>query len=149
MSKNMTRHAWEVTYLCRNVTIVCGASYHLLGSWISWDSKIRFRLQVESYISNRWFSESQHLARYVSCHNAMAYDRASYSQQAVLRVWYSQRMLRASYSRRLQLRVWYSQRHPSGNGQCQWRNGQQDVKQLRWATGRRWHDGRHNVIGPK
>jgi hypothetical protein len=63
-----------VTYLRRNVTIVYGASYHLLGSQISRDSKIRFQLQVESHISNWQFSESRHLARYVSCHNAMAYD---------------------------------------------------------------------------
>jgi hypothetical protein len=63
-----------VTYLGRNVTIVCGASYHLLGSQISQDSKIQFRLQVESYISDWRFSESQHLASYVSRLNAMAYD---------------------------------------------------------------------------
>ncbi len=74
ISKIKTWHIWKVTYLRRNVTIVCGASYHLLGSWISWDSKIRFRLQVESYISNWQFSKSWHLARYVSRHNAMAYD---------------------------------------------------------------------------
>ncbi len=34
MSKIMTWYVWMVTYLCRNVTLVCGASYHLLGSWI-------------------------------------------------------------------------------------------------------------------
>jgi hypothetical protein len=39
--------------------------------------KIRFQLQVESYISDWRFSESQHLARYVSRHNAMAYDRVA------------------------------------------------------------------------
>ncbi len=75
ISKTMTWHVWMVTYLRRNVTMVCGASYHLLGSRISRDSKIRFWLQVESYISNWQFRESQHLARYVSCHNAMSYDR--------------------------------------------------------------------------
>ncbi len=66
VSKIMTWHVWKMTNLHRNVTIVCGAFYHLLGSWISWDSKIRFRLQIKSYISNWWFSESQLLARYVS-----------------------------------------------------------------------------------
>jgi hypothetical protein len=74
MSKIMMWHVWEVTYLRMNVTKVCGASYHLLGSRISQDSKIQFRLQVKSYISNWQFSESQHLASYVSRHNAMAYD---------------------------------------------------------------------------
>jgi hypothetical protein len=39
------------------------------------DSKIRFRLQVESYISDWLFSKSRLLASYVSCHKAMAYDR--------------------------------------------------------------------------
>jgi hypothetical protein len=38
------------------------------------DSKIRFRLQVESYISDWLFSELRLLASYVSCHKAMAYD---------------------------------------------------------------------------
>ncbi len=75
MSKIMTWHIWEVTYLCRNVTIVCGTSYHLLGSRISQDLKIRFRLQIESYISDWRFSELRHSARYASHHNAMAYDR--------------------------------------------------------------------------
>jgi hypothetical protein len=42
MSKTMTWYIWMVTYLCRKVTIVCGASYHLLGSQISQDLKIRF-----------------------------------------------------------------------------------------------------------
>ncbi len=74
MSKIMMCHVWEVTYLHGNVTIVCGASYHLLGSQISWDLKIRLWLQVESYISNWRFSESRHSARYDSRHNAMAYD---------------------------------------------------------------------------
>ncbi len=32
------------------------------------------QLQVESYISNKRFSKSGHLASYASCHNAMAYD---------------------------------------------------------------------------
>jgi hypothetical protein len=67
-----------VTYLRRNVTIVCGASYHLLGSRISQDLEIRFQLQVKSYISDWQFSESQHLARYVSRHNAMAYDSGAW-----------------------------------------------------------------------
>ncbi len=58
----------------RNVPVVCGASYHLLGYRISQDSKIRFRLQVESYISDWLFSESRLLASYVSRHKAMAYD---------------------------------------------------------------------------
>ncbi len=52
--------------LRRNVTIVCGTSYHLLGSRISRDSKIRFQLQVKSYISDWQFSKSQHLESYVS-----------------------------------------------------------------------------------
>ncbi len=76
MSKIMTWHVWKVTYLRRNVTIVCGVSYHILGSQISWDSKIWFWLQVESYISNWQFSKLRHSARYVSPHNAMAYDKA-------------------------------------------------------------------------
>ena len=58
------------------VPVVCGASYHLLGYRISQDSKIRFRLQVESYIGDWLFSESQLLASYVSRHKAMAYDNA-------------------------------------------------------------------------
>ncbi len=57
-----------VTYLRRNVTIVRGASYHLLGSRISRDSKIRFRLQVG----------------YVSRHNAMAMTLA-HTNEAVRR----------------------------------------------------------------
>jgi hypothetical protein len=63
-----------VTYSCRNVNIVRGASYHLLGSQISQDLKIRFQLQVEFYISDCQFSELQHLASYVSHHNAMTCD---------------------------------------------------------------------------
>ncbi len=62
LSKIKTWHIWKVTYLHRNVTIVCGATYHLLGSRISQDSKIRFWLQVKSYISDWRFSESRHLA---------------------------------------------------------------------------------------
>jgi hypothetical protein len=65
-----------VTILRRNVPVVCGTSYHLLGYQISQDSKIRFGLQVESYISDWLFSESRHLASYVSRHKAMAYDNA-------------------------------------------------------------------------
>jgi hypothetical protein len=46
-------------------------------TWTSnlfWDSKIRFNFKsnLTSAISN--FSKSRHLASYVSCHNAMAYD---------------------------------------------------------------------------
>jgi hypothetical protein len=63
-----------VTILRRNVPVVCGASYHLLGYRILQESKIRFRLQVKSYISNWLFSESRLLASYVSRHKAMAYD---------------------------------------------------------------------------
>ncbi len=65
-----------VTYPRRNVTMVCGASYHIFGSCIYLqDTKIRFRLQVESYISDWLFSELRLLASYVSRHKAMAYDR--------------------------------------------------------------------------
>jgi hypothetical protein len=32
------------------------------------------RLQVDSYISDKQFGQLQHLASYVSRHNAMAYD---------------------------------------------------------------------------
>ncbi len=63
-----------VTIPRRNVPVVCGASYHLLGYRISQDSKIRFRLQVKSYTSDWLFSESRLLASYVSRHKAMAYD---------------------------------------------------------------------------
>ena len=78
-SKIMTWYIWKVTYQHRKVTIVRGISYHLLGSWISWDLKIWFWLQVESYISNWRFSKLQHSASYVSCHNAMAYDTSKRS----------------------------------------------------------------------
>ncbi len=73
-SKMMTWYIWMVTYLRRNVTIVRGTSYHLLGSWISQDSKIRFWVQVKSYISNYNLANRNILASYVSCLNAMAYD---------------------------------------------------------------------------
>ncbi len=63
-----------MTILRRNVPVVCGASYHLLGYQISQDSKIRFQLQVKSYISGWLFSKSWLLASYVSRHKAMAYD---------------------------------------------------------------------------
>ncbi len=63
-----------VTILRRNVPVVCGASCHLLGYRILQDSKIWFRLQVESYISDWVFSKSWLLASYVSRHKAMAYD---------------------------------------------------------------------------
>ncbi len=59
------------------VPVVCGASYHLLGYRILQDSKIRFRLQVESYIGDWLFSKSRLLASYVSHHKAMAYDTAT------------------------------------------------------------------------
>ncbi len=75
MYKIMTWYFWMVTYLHKNVTIVHGASYHLLGSQIFWDLKIWLWLQVESYISDWQFSKSQHLASYVSRPNAMAYGR--------------------------------------------------------------------------
>ncbi len=75
MSKIMTWHVQKVTILRRNVPVVCGASYHLLGYWISQNSKIRFRLQVKSYISDWLFSKSRLLASYVSRHKAMAYDK--------------------------------------------------------------------------
>jgi hypothetical protein len=68
-----------VTILRRNVPRVCGASYHLLGYRILQDSKIRFQLQVESYISDWLFSESWLLASYVSRHKAMAYDSSTVS----------------------------------------------------------------------
>jgi hypothetical protein len=55
--------------------MVRGASYHIFGSCIYlYDTKIRFRLQVKSYISDWQFSKLRHLARYVSRHNAMAYE---------------------------------------------------------------------------
>jgi hypothetical protein len=56
-SKITMWYVWMITYLCRNVTIVRGVSYHLPGSWISQDLKIRFWLQVESYISDLRLSE--------------------------------------------------------------------------------------------
>jgi hypothetical protein len=69
-----------VTYPRRNVTMVRGASYHIFGSCIYLqDTKIRFQLQVESYIGNWLFSESRLLASYVSCHKAMAYDKEELS----------------------------------------------------------------------
>jgi hypothetical protein len=74
MSKNMTGHVKKVTILRRNVPVVCGVSYHLLGYRILQDSKIRFQLHVESYIGNWQFSKSRLLASYVSHHTAMAYD---------------------------------------------------------------------------
>ncbi len=78
-----------VTYLRKYVIIVCGTSYHLLGSQISQDSKIQFQLQVKSYISNWQFSALRHLARYVSRHNAMAYDIPFHqpSWQQILEFW--------------------------------------------------------------
>jgi hypothetical protein len=63
MSKNMMLYIWMVTYLCMNVTILDGASYHLLGSWISWVLKIWFWLQTKSYISDWGFSKLQHFSK--------------------------------------------------------------------------------------
>jgi hypothetical protein len=57
---------WYVVHLNTNLDLV---------SYLK-DTKIRFRLQVESYISDWQFSKWRHIASYVSCHNAMAYDRA-------------------------------------------------------------------------
>jgi hypothetical protein len=49
-----------------------------LTTYLDLASALRFkdlvRLQVKSYISDRLIIELQHLASYVSCHNAMAYD---------------------------------------------------------------------------
>ncbi len=77
MSKIIMWHVKKVTILHRNVPVVCGLSYHLLGYRISQDSKIRFLLHVESYIGDWQFSESRLLASYVSRHTAMAYDSRS------------------------------------------------------------------------
>jgi hypothetical protein len=60
-------------------------------TWISnlfWDSKIRFdfKLNPTSAISN--FRESQHLVRFVSRHNAMAYDNAA-SHTILTGGWYA------------------------------------------------------------
>jgi hypothetical protein len=49
-------------------------SYHLLGYQILQDSKIQFRLQVKTYISDWRLSKLRLLASYVSRHMAMAYD---------------------------------------------------------------------------
>jgi hypothetical protein len=69
----MTHQAEVVTYPCRNVTVVCDNTYLDLVSYLE-DTKIRFncKLNLTSVIGD--FSESQHLASYVSRHNAMAYD---------------------------------------------------------------------------
>ncbi len=45
-------------------------------------------------------------------------------------------MLKASYSQRAALRVWYSQRHPSGNRQQRWRNWQIGGKAIAMGDGR-------------
>ncbi len=78
----MTWYVWMVTYLCGDVTMVRGASYHLLGSHLFQDSKIRFdfKLNLTSAISS--FSKSWHLASYVSRHNAMAYDTCNSDSSA-------------------------------------------------------------------
>jgi hypothetical protein len=60
---------------------------YLLGYRILQDSKIRFRLQAESYISDWLFSESQLLASYVSRHKAMAYDKVEVARLKGLSVW--------------------------------------------------------------
>ncbi len=84
----ISHRAKVLTYPCRNA-MVCGASQHILGSWVSQDFKIRFWLQVESYISNWQFGKSRHLASYVSRHNAMAYDKWVFSSVTNwhLRIW--------------------------------------------------------------
>jgi hypothetical protein len=75
VSKIMKWYIFLLTCLCRNVTIVRGASYHLLGSQIFFrDSKIRFNFKSNLTLAISDISELQHLARYFSCHNAMAYD---------------------------------------------------------------------------
>jgi hypothetical protein len=51
------------------------------------DSKIRFRLQVESYISDWLFSESRLLASYVSLHKAMAYDKVRSLEEITKTFW--------------------------------------------------------------
>jgi hypothetical protein len=56
-----------MTILHKNVPVLCGASYHLLG--------FRFWLHVESYISDWQFSKSRLLMSYVFRHTAMAYDK--------------------------------------------------------------------------
>ncbi len=83
MSKKMTWHIKKVTILRRNVPVVYDASYHLLGYRILQDSKIQFRLQVESYISDWLFSKSRLLVSYVSRHKAMAYDRVLHFERPV------------------------------------------------------------------
>ncbi len=114
ISKIMTWYIWKVTYRCRNVTIVCGASYHLLGSQISWDSKIWFWLQVKSHISDWRFSESQYLARYVSRHNAMAYDMLLTSFFAPFLVAWDSNFLSHFYTFRTSTTTSYMRPHISG-----------------------------------
>jgi hypothetical protein len=61
--------------------MVCGASYHLLGSRIlfqDWKIWFSFKSDLTSAMSN--VSELQHLASYVSRHNAMAYDTHSHNE---------------------------------------------------------------------
>ncbi len=94
ISKIMMWHVEMVTILRRNVPVVCGTSYHLLGYQISQDSKIRFWLQVKSYISDWLFSKSRLLASYVSRHKAMAYDtnpmtKATMIRRMILLFWIS------------------------------------------------------------
>ncbi len=75
MSKTMTQYVWMVTYLRKNVTIVCGASYHLLWSWIfvkirrSGSTSSQILHQEWAILANRNILES-----HVSRHNAMVYD---------------------------------------------------------------------------
>jgi hypothetical protein len=71
----ISHQAEVLTYPRRNVTMVCGASYHTFGSCIYLqDTKIQFDFKsiLTSAIGN--FSELQHLAIYVSRHKDMAYD---------------------------------------------------------------------------
>ncbi len=71
----ISHQADVVTSPRSNVTMVCGASHHIFGSCIYLqDTKIWFNCKsnLTSVISN--LSKLQHLASYVSRHNAMAYD---------------------------------------------------------------------------
>ncbi len=105
-----------VTILHRNVPVVCGASYHLLGHRILQDSKIRFRLQVESYISDWLFSELQLLASYVSRHKAMACDRVASTTRINL-----EEPVRVASTTRINLEEPISSGYPAQPG-LTWRN---------------------------
>jgi hypothetical protein len=52
------------------------------------------QLQVESYISDWRFSKLQHLASYVSRHNAMAYMTLAPTHEAVRRENYAEKILK-------------------------------------------------------